>query len=160
MITPGGSVGTAFTKSATTRFNNNQVNAAKGAMPFNQAAQQSLRKQTSGSNPSGAPVAPTFDVKQLQGGGAPQAPQQAVLPTGGAGLPPDAAEGFDPAVFQEQQLNEIVGSIRTQEFFNSPRVKDAASSVRLKNFFNNTNPERKPDPRNLLQQVLGRIGAM
>jgi hypothetical protein len=81
------------------------------------------------------------------------------LPTGGTGLPPDAAEGFDPAVFQEQKLNEVVGTIRTQEFLNSPRVKDAASSVRLKNFFNNTNTERKPDSRNLLDQVLSRIGA-
>lgn len=159
MITPGGSPGTAFTKSATTRFNNSQIQAAKGTMPHNPAAQASLRKQSSGSNPSGVPVSPTFDPKVLQGGGAPQAPQPVNLPTGGAGLPPDAAEGFDPAVFQEQKLNELVGSIRTQEFMNSPRVKDAASSVRLKNFMNNTNPMRKPDTRNLLQQVLSRIGA-
>jgi hypothetical protein len=159
MITPGGSPGTAFTKSATTRFNNSQIQAAQGTMPHNAAAQASLRKQSSGSNPSSPPVTPTFDPNVLQGGGAPQAPQPVNLPTGGTGLPPDAAEGFDPAVFQEQKLNEVVGTIRTQEFLNSPRVKDAASSVRLKNFFNNTNTERKPDSRNLLDQVLSRIGA-
>ena len=158
MINPGGSPGTAFTKSATTRFNNSQVKAAQASMPFNQAAQQSLRKQTGGSNPSGPAVAPTYNPNDLLGGGAPQAPQPVNLPTGGAGLPPAAAEGFDPAVFQEQQANEILGSIRAQEFMNSPRVKDAASSVRLKNFLNNTNPDRRPDSRNLLQQVLSRIG--
>lgn len=159
MITPGGSVGTAFTKSATTRFNNNQVKAARGTMPFNAAAQASLRKQSSGSNPSGAPVAPTFNPNDLQASGGPQGPQPVNLPTGGAGLPPEAAQDFDPAVFQEQQVNELLGNIRAQEFMNSPRVKDAASSVRLKNFLNNTNTERKPDSRNLLQQVMGRIGA-
>ena len=160
MITPGGSVGTAFTKSATTRFNNNQVKAAQGTMPHNAAAQASLRKQSSGSNPRGNPVSPTQNPNDLLAPGGPMGPQQANLPTGGAGLPPEAGEGFDPAVFQEQQINELVGSIRAQEFINSPRVKDAASSVRLKNFLNNTNPDRKPDSRNLLQQVLGRIGGM
>lgn len=159
MITPGGSPGTAFTKSATTRFNNNQIKAAQGTMPFNEVAQRSLRKQTSRSNPSGNPVSPTQNPNELLSPGGPMGPEQVNLPTGGTGLPQEAAEGFDPAVFQEQMLDQVVGTIRAQEFINSPRVKDAASSVRLKNFFNNTNPSRKPDSRNLLQQVLGRIGA-
>lgn len=158
MITPGGSPGTAFTKSATTRFNNNQIKAAQGAMPFNGAAQASLRKQTSASNPSSAPVAPTQNPNELLAPGGAMGPPQVNLPTGGAGLPPEAGQDFDPAVFQEQKINEIIGTIRAEEFINSPRVKDAASSVRLKNFLNNTNPNRRPDSRNLFQQVLGRIG--
>ena len=158
MITPGGSVGTAFTKSATTRFNNSQVKAAQASMPLNPAAQASLRKQTSGSNPSGPAVTVTQDPNAFLPPAMRPPAQQANLPTGGAGLPPEAAQGFDPAVFQEQMLDQIVGSVRAQDFINSPRVKDAASSVRLKNFLNNTNTERKPDSRNLLQQVLGRIG--
>jgi hypothetical protein len=158
LITPGGSPGKAFTKSATSRFNNNQVKAAQGAMPMNALAQQSLRKQSSKSNPNGMPLAPTQNSNDLLGGAAPMGPAQAQLPTGGPGLAPEAAAGFDPAVFQESIIDNLVGKVRTQEFINSPRVKDAASSVRLKNFFNNTNPNRTPDSRNLLQQVLDRTG--
>lgn len=158
MINPGGSPGTAFTKSATTRFNNNQVSAAQGSMPLNALAQQSLRKQTSQSKPNGAPLSLTQNPNELLGGLGPMSPQPSQLPTGGPGLAPDAAQGFDPAVFQESLLDNLVGTIRTQEFINSPRVKDAAQSVRLKNFFNNTNPNKTPDSRNLLQQVLDRTG--
>lgn len=158
MITPGGSPGTAFSKSATTRFNNNQIAAQQRSMPFNVAAQASLRKQTSASKPSGPAAAPTQNPNELQLQGGPLGPQQVNLPTGGPALPQEAAEGFDPAVFQEQALDTLVGSIRTQEFINSPRVKDAASSVRIKNFFNATNPDKRPDPRTLFQQVLNRIG--
>lgn len=158
MINPGGSPGVAFSKSATTRFNNNQIEAQQRAMPFNQAAQQSLRKQSSASNPSGPPASVPRNSNELQGVGGLLGPQQAPLPTGGPVMAPEAAQGFDPAVFQEQALDELVGSIRTQEFINSPRVKDAATSVRLKNFFNNSNPDRRPDSRTLLEQVLNRIG--
>lgn len=158
MLEPGGTPGTAFTKSAATRFNNNQIKAAQGSMPLNAAAQASLRKQSGASHPSGQALSTTRNTNDLQGSSGLLAPQQVNLPTGVSGLPPDAAQGFDPAVFQEQKLNEIVGTIRAEEFINSPRVKDAASSVRLKNFFNNTNPNRRNDPRNLFQQVLSRIG--
>lgn len=158
MITPGGSPGTAFSKSATTRFNNTQVDAQQRAMPFNAAAQASLRKQSSASNPSGPAVAPTQNPNDFQVQGSQVGPQQVNLPTGGPVMPEEAVQDFDPAVFQEQALDTLVGSIRTQEFINSPRVKDAATSVRLKNFFNATNPDKREDPRTLFQQVLNRIG--
>lgn len=149
MINPGGSPGTSFSKSATTRFNNSQINAARATMPFNKAAQQALRSQSSSAKPGGPPVGQVLNTI---------APPVAEvdLPTGGPQLP-EPVESFDPAVFQEEKINEVVGTIRTQQFLNSPRVKDAATSVRLKNYFNSTNQSRVPDPRNLLEQVISRL---
>lgn len=158
MILPGGTPGTAFTKSATTRFNNGQINAQRLAMPHNAAAQASLRKQTSKSTPNGAPVTPAPpNANELLAPGGPMGPEQVQMPTGGPGMAPEAGQDFDPAVFQEELANTVVGTIRTQKFINSPRVKDAAASVRLKNFFNNTNPNAISDKRTLFEQVLDRI---
>ena len=155
MINPGGSPGTAFSKSATTRFNNSQIKAQQASMPHNAAAQQALRKQYSGSTPGGPPVGPTANPNELVSSMVPQGGGEAEIPTGGPQMPLD--EGFDPAVFKENMLDELVGNVRTQQFINSPRVKDAVTSVRLKNFLNSTNPDRVPDSRNLLSQVLSRM---
>jgi hypothetical protein len=158
MINPGGSPGTSFNKSATTRFNNNQINAARALMPFNKAAQDSLRNQTSSANPSGPPVGTqNNDPAQLLSGLEPPAQGPVGVPTGGPQLPVEQTQEFDPEVFRENMLDELVGTIRTQKFLNSPRVKDAVASVRLKNFFNHNNPERIPDNRNLITQVLSRL---
>lgn len=151
MINPGGSV----TKSAATRLNNSQVSAAQATMPFNAAAQQSLRNTYSKQNKSGPPVGPKPNPSTLPG----LEPQQQVqVPTGGPQGPESMAEGFDPAVFAEQQLDQIVGEIRTQQFTESPRVKDAMESIRFRNLMNADNPRYIKDPRPLFEQVVSKIG--
>jgi hypothetical protein len=153
MINPGSTVGTAFNKSAMTRFNNTKSQAARMAMPHNQAAQAALRKQTSKSKPGGPPAGSPDPGQLLQGL---EPPQPVALPTGGPQMPLEQTADFDPEVFKDELLNEVVGSIRQQQFIESPQVKDAATSVRLKNWFNGGDPARVEDPRNLLQQVISR----
>lgn len=152
MIEPGGASSVLHAPAAVTRMNNNLVNAARLSMPFNAAAQASLRNQTSSSHPSGPPVGPTGNVSAIQ----PQPVGQVALPTGGPVGPPQP--DFDPEVFKENLLDTVVGEVRTQNFMNSARVKDAATSVRLKNVFNATNDQKMPDDRNLLEQVINRMG--
>lgn len=153
MINPGGTYGTAFNKSAMSRFNNTKAQAAQMAMPHNQAAQAAIRKQYSKSTPGGPPVSSPDPGQLLQG----VQPQQPVaLPTGGPQMPLEQSADFDPEVFKEDLLNEVVGQVRQQQFLESPQVKDAATSVRLKNWFNGGDPTRVEDPRNLLQQVISR----
>lgn len=157
MINPGSTYGTMFAKSAMTRFNNTKAQAARMAMPHNQAAQAAIRKQTSKSTPGGPPaVAGSPDPGQLLPGFEPQQP--VALPTGGPQMPLDQSADFDPEVFKQDVLNEVVGQVRQQQFLESPQVKDAATSVRLKNWFNRGDPARVEDSRNLLQQVISRTG--
>ena len=155
MINPGGSPSVKFSKSAATRMNNNQTNAQRATMPLNQAAQNSFRNQYSGGNASGPPVGPTSATSTLQGLEPSQ--QQIQLPTGGPQLPEPMREGFDPAVFMENKLNEIVGNVRTQHFVESPEVKDAMTNIRIKNFMNSSNPNYSPDSRPLFELVIARI---
>lgn len=156
MINPGGTPGTSFSKSATTRFNNSQLNGARAAMPFNVAAQQSLRNQSSGATPSGPPVGPKQNPNDLIMPFAPEG-APAPLPTGGPALPVEQPK-YNPLEFRDKTIDKILEEFRQEKFINSPRVKDAATSVRLKNFFNNSNPDRMPDSRNMLDRVLARMG--
>lgn len=155
MINPGGESSVTHSKSAVTRMNNNLVNAAKLSMPFNAAAQASLRHQTSGAKPSGPPVGPSQPPAQSSGL-EPQVTEQVALPTGGPVGPPQP--DFDPEIFKENLLDQIVGEVRTQHFLNSARVKDAATTEVLRERFNLHNPDKMPEGRNLIQRVLNRIG--
>lgn len=154
MLNPGGSPGTTFNKSATTRFNNSQITAARGQMVGNRMAQQALRNQYSKKNP-GAPVGGNQSSQAVL-------PQQPVgnvqLPTGGPQMSEQAAQDFDPSVFADELINNLVGEIRTEQFLESPRVKDAMTSIRLKNIMNSDNPRYRKDPRPLFQQVVSKIG--
>ncbi len=137
-------------KSAQTRFNNDRTVAAQRSMVGNPAAQASLRKQSHTiKGYKGSP--PVGNTPLIQ----PQAPVS--LPTGGPQLPPEQTEAFDPVVFRENMVNQIVGAARTQEFIESPQVKDALTSVTVRNFFNATNPNATPDNRSILQKVMSRL---
>jgi hypothetical protein len=143
-------------KGAVTRLENDKTRAAQMSMPHNKAAQAALRKQTREVN---GPRNPVGSGPQSAQGSIVQnlAPQRQVpVPEGGPQLPPDPE--FDPAIFKEDMEDNIVGQIRTQQFLSSPRVKDAQTSIQLKEFFNQHNPNRKPDPRDLMDRVVSRIG--
>lgn len=146
MINPGGSPGTSFSKSAQTRFNNNQINGQRATMPFNMAAQQALRNMKSGAKAGGPPVAPVVDQTQ-------NIPNQQVQqPVGQVPL-----QQTDPAITQENIVNELISNIRREQFINSPQVKDAMTSIRLRNIFNATNPDAAPDTRDLMSRIQARI---
>lgn len=147
MINPGGSPGTSFSKSAQTRFNNNQINGQRATMPFNMAAQQALRNMKSGAKPGGPPVAPVADPN----GNVPSQVQQ--QPVGQMQTPMQQ----DPAMIQENIVNELISNIRREQFINSPQVKDAMTSIRLRNIFNATNPDATPDNRDLVSRIQARI---
>lgn len=125
-------------------------NALQG--PGANAAQQSLRQQLP--KPTQIKTAPVgrLELPERQ----PQS-NPVELPTGGPVMPPPE-EGFDPEVFKEDMVSNILGQIRTKQFANSPRVKDATTSVQIKEFFNQHNPNRKPDGRSLIEQVTSRMG--
>jgi hypothetical protein len=144
MLNPGGTP-------ATTRFNNNQIRAAQLSMPHNAMAQASLRRMGNSGNPVGQPVSsnPIQNVMQSAG--------PVEIPTGGPQMPVEQTVGFDPGVFKDNVLEDLVNQVRTQKFINSPAVKDAMSSVTLRNFFNATNPNAVPDNRSLMRQVLARL---
>lgn len=150
MINPGGSPGTSFSKSAQTRFNNNQINGQRATMPFNLAAQQSLRNMKSGGTPGGPPVGPEF---QVQPAGNMQVQNQPV----GNQIGPAPVEA-DPTTIQENFISQLISNIKREQFINSPQVKDAMTSIRLRNIFNATNPDAAPDNRDLLTRIKGRIG--
>ena len=154
VMQPGGTPKVPFTKSAQTRANNSTRNAARSTMVGNQAAQQSIRNQTSKTSATqpGA-VGPTVQQSAVQ---QPAAPVQ--IPTGGPQMPVEAAEGFDPGVFVDQAIGDFVGQIKLKNFIESPRVKDAMESIRLKNLMNSDNPKYQQDPRTLFQQVVSKIG--
>lgn len=152
MIAPGGKPGVTFGRSATTRFNNNQIEAQQRSMPHNKAAQASLRRQVSGSK---APKKQAVGKKQPQQNNPPVG--NVNIPTGGPQMP--APEQFDPRVFVEQEINDIVGQMKFDEFANSPQTKDAMTAIKLKNFFNRNNPEYRPDIRPLIDQIGTRTGA-
>lgn len=141
---------------AVTRMANVQKQAARQTMPFNQAAQASLRHQVKGTSAprTGPPVVTQPQNATL----APQAPGSVTVPTGGPQAPQEMAAGFDPAIFAEQALDQIVGEVRTQQFMESPRVKDAMESIRLKNLMNADNPRYVKDTRPLFQQLVSKMG--
>lgn len=156
MINPGGSPGTAFSKSAQTRFNNDQINAARATMPFNPSAQSALRDTKSTAKKRGPAVAgPMPDLTQMFGAAtAPtQAPQEPQVP-----LVPEAPQQIDPVTQTQNLANDTVAQIRQQQFINSPQVKDAMTSIRLRSLFNATNPNAMPDNRDLMTRVKARIG--
>lgn len=145
----------ALNPGAVTRMKNAEVAAKQDTMPLNHAAQLSLKQQVKGNGPKGPSLRQNSnELPPLVG---PQVHQPVQMPTGGPAMPPEAAQGFDPEVFKEDTVNELLGTIRTNKFINSPQVKDAASSVRFRNFMNNGNSTTAPDPRNFLQQVLDRM---
>lgn len=153
MLNPGGNVSTVFQKSAATRMNNNVVNGARATMPLNQMAQQSLRMAHNKKNPN-PPVGPTAN-NPLQGL-EPSSPVQ--VPTGGPRLSEELGQDFDPSVFYENQLKQIIDDVKTEQFIQSPRVKDAMESVRFKNLMNQGKPNYQPDSRSLFRQVAAKIG--
>lgn len=143
-------------KGAVTRINNDQVRAKQMQMPHNQAAQMSLKEQTSevrkGSNPVGRGSMPS-----------PKGALQNLAPQRGLSLPEPASElanppEFDPDQFNKDMEDNILGQVRTEQFLKSPRLKDALTSIQLKEFFNQHNPRRKPDPRDLMDRVISRMG--
>lgn len=156
-----------FTKSAMTRANNNEVQARQATMPHNQMAQRALRKQFSKKNKGGDPpvgqqrnniLEQVPSVQPVRNPVPTGGPQGASPPVRGSQSPDFSGEGFDPAVFAQQSLDAIVGDIRTEQFMESPRVKDAMTSLRFKNIMNSNNSSHIPDSRNLFQQVVDRIG--
>lgn len=155
MIRPGGMPGVTFGRSATTRMNNNQIEAQKRSMPFNKAAQGALRKQSSKKKATqqGSVGKPVVPERQLP------PPQMNNIPTGGPSALP-AEQEFDPSVFVEQQINDVVGRIKMDEFANAPQTKDAMTVIKLKNFFNQNNPNYRADTRPLFDQIGTRTGAI
>ena len=149
MLNPGGQPNVSFNKSAMSRFNNSQRNASRATMVGNPAAQQSIKNQTSkvASTKAGA-------IQPQQA----SLTQPAPLPTGGPALPVESAQGFDPAVFMEQQINNFVGKVKLENFLQSPRVKDAMESIRLKNIMNADNPRYRKSLKPLFDQVVDKIG--
>jgi hypothetical protein len=81
----------------------------------------------------------------------------APLPTGGPQLPVEQTQNFDPSVFKDNILDEVLQTAKQQKFLNSPAVKDAVSSITLRNFFNFTNPNAIPDQRSMFRQVISRL---
>lgn len=124
----------------------NNINAAKGTMPFNQAAQASLRSMNlSGGSPKGPNASYSPNPSE-------SVPTGVVNSPGPVGTPPPS-----PEVSARDQIAETIGQIKLDKFLNSARVKDAADAVRLKNLFNSTNPNKTPDNRNLITQVISRM---
>lgn len=160
MIEPGGTPGTSFAKSAQTRFNNNQINAARASMPFNPTAQSSLRNMKSTGNAAGPPVGPKQDFSQLIS--PPQVQNQPVVngPSGGQAplAPVQQPNQIDPSTERQKLADDLVRQVRQEQFINSPQVKDAMTSIRLRNIFNASNPNAMPDNRDLMTRVKARIG--
>ena len=84
---------------AVTRMKNAKVTAKQATMPLNDAAQLSLKQNVKGNGPKG---------HALRGNSNEMNPVEALnphpsvnLPTGGPAMPPEAAQGFDPGVFNE-----------------------------------------------------------
>lgn len=155
MINPGGTPGTSFAKSAQTRFNNNQINGARATMPFNAAAQASLRDTSSTGKAGGPPVGSSADPAQLL------MPQVQNQPVQGQAPQVPLAPQTQPVgqVTETQNLaDNLVKQVRQEQFINSPQVKDAMTSIRLRSLFNASNPNAMPDNRDLMTRIKARIG--
>lgn len=150
MINPNVTPGVSTNKSAQTRFNNSQINAERATMPFNTAAQASLRNMKSSAKPGGNSVAPSLSP-------GPVLPQVKQSPVGPMPVPTQA-EQIDPNTIKDNILNDVVAKIRQQQFIDSPQVKDAMTSIRLRNIFNATNPNAMPDNRDLMGRIKSRLG--
>jgi hypothetical protein len=137
-------------KGAVTRMDNTIAQAKRQTMPGpgSNAAQASLRHQVKGPKRQGG--SPVGDYSQVV------KPQPVNIPTGGPQLPPNPE--FDAGVFKQDMADSIVGQIRTNNFLNSAAAKDAMTSVQLKEMFNQFNPNKKPDPRSLVDRVVNRMG--
>lgn len=139
-------------KGAVTRMDNTIKQGKRNQMngPGAQAAQQSLRHKVKGpERKAEAPVGVSNYGEVLQ-------PKPVNIPTGGPQLPPQPE--FDPAVFKEDVENTLLGTIKTNQFLNSAAAKDAQTSVQLKEIFNQFNPNKKPDPRSMVDRVVNRMG--
>lgn len=145
-------------KGAVTRMNNTITQGKKNRLaggPGGNAAEASLQKQLSPKpvakgrwNPRGEFVPEFPEVLR---------PEPINIPTGGPpNLPPQPE--FDPAVFKEDVVNNLLGTIKTNQFLNSAAAKDAKTSVELKEMFNQFNPNKKPDPRSIVDRVVNRMG--
>lgn len=140
-------------KGAVTRMNNTITQGKKNRLvggPGGNAAQASLQKQLS-PKPVAKNGPPVGDFEEVL------RPQPINIPTGG---PPNlpAQPEFDPAVFKEDVVNNLLGTIKTNQFLNSAAAKDAKTSVELKEIFNQFNPNKKPDPRSMVDRVVNRMG--
>jgi hypothetical protein len=153
MIAPGEVPGVPQDKRAVTRFANNQIEAKQRGMTS--AAQQSLRRQTGEKprQPREVPQQTALPARRLPSF------QQTAIPTEGPALPDAQLQDFDPEVFKADYEDNLVEQIRLEQFMNSEPVKDAQTSIMLKEAFNQNNENRKPDPRNLLDRVLSRLGS-
>lgn len=139
-------------KGAVTRMENTVKQGQRNQMvgPAKQAAQSSLKNQVKRPVRKGGPSVGQNYQQVIQ----PQAP--ADIPTGGPVLPQQPE--FDAGVFKQDMIDGIVGQVRTTNFLNSPAAKDAQTSVQLKELFNQFNPNKKPDPRSLVDRVVNRMG--
>lgn len=143
-------------KGAVTRINNDGVRArARGASnaPGGQAASRALA-----SDIKRAPVKKAASPVGNQTNQYPEvlsAPPVAI-PTGGPSPMPQ--QEFDPELFQQNMVDNIVGTVRTHQFLNSAAAQDAKTSVELKEMFNQFNPNKKPDPRSMVDRVVNRMG--
>lgn len=134
-------------KGAVTRMNNTIKQGERNQMvgPAKDIAQMSLRNQVKGpERKAGFPV------------GIPQ-PAPINIPTGNQPLPAQP-EQFDAGVFKPDPIENFVHEKRTKDFLNSAAAKDAQTSVVLKELFNQFNPNKKPDPRSLVDRVVNRMG--
>jgi hypothetical protein len=146
MIESGVPKSPSLNKSAVTRFNNDRVEASQATMVGNPAAQASLRTQVQNKANRRSPTAPMPAAPNVNRavGNVPQAI--------------DRNADFDPSVFQEvDPADALIGEIKLKKFLGSPEVKDATTAVDLKEKFNRGNARATPDPRPVLQQVIGRM---
>lgn len=141
-------------KGAVTRMNNTIIQGKKNQMkvgPGGQIAQQSLKKQLS------PPPAPKSRPPVGNNYNDVLTPSPVNVPTGGPSPMPQQPE-FDPEVFKEDVVNNLLGTIKTHKFLDSPAAQDAKTSVELKEMFNQFNPNKKPDPRSLVDRIVHRMG--
>lgn len=150
MTNPDGTSSASHNKSAETRFANTLAQGQRQTMPFNRAAQQSIKNQRSVQNP-GSPVTQQA-VPQINptGVGFESAPVGNPVNSIDSNIQPEVSS-------QEQSIESIIAKIRQEQFINSPQVKDAMTSIRLKNIFNSTNPNVKPDSRDLMARIKARV---
>lgn len=135
-------------KGAVTRMNNTIKQGERNQMagPAKDIAQASLRNQVKGPERKAGP--PVGNIPQ---------PAPIDIPTGAPPLPAQS-EQFNAGVFKPDPIENFVHQKRTTDFLNSAAAKDAQTSVVLKELFNQFNPNKKPDPRSLVDRVVNRMG--
>lgn len=144
-------------KGAVTRMNNTITQGKKNQMkvgPGGNIAQQTLKKQLSPQPVANSQPPVGNNYKDVI------TPSPVNIPTGGPSPQaqmPNQPE-FDPEVFKEDVVNNLLGTIKTHQFLNSAAAKDAKTSVELKEIFNQFNPNKKPDPRSMVDRVVNRMG--